>query len=59
MVGYQRRIYNKFSWRIRFGIRNILATNDRIVASVNPDGSPAAYRIPEPRTFTLTNTIEF
>jgi outer membrane receptor protein involved in Fe transport len=58
-IGYQRRIYNKFSWRIRFGIRNILATNDLIVASVNPDGSPAAYRIPEPRTFTLTNTIEF
>ena len=59
-VGYQFRIFDdKVNWRIQLNIRNIFGQDALIPVTVQPDGSPAAYRIAEPRTLTLTNTFEF
>jgi hypothetical protein len=59
-VGYQRKLpWRDLHWRIQLNVRNVLANNKLIRTTVEPDGSPAAYRIPEPRTITLINTIEF
>jgi outer membrane receptor protein involved in Fe transport len=58
-VGYQRKLTNRINWRIQLNVRNVLYTDDLIPVTVQPDGSPAAYRIPEPRTWTITNTLTF
>lgn len=59
-VGYQFRIFDdKVNWRIQLNVRNIFGGDDLIPVSVQPDGSPAAYRIAEPMTWTLSNTFEF
>ncbi len=58
-LGYERKISGRYNWRIQLNVRNLLADDDLIRTSVNPDNTGAAYRIPEPRAFTLTNTIEF
>jgi hypothetical protein len=59
-VGYRRKLsWHNVTWRIQLNVRNVLANDHLSRVTVEPDGSPAAYRIPEPRTFTLINTIEF
>ena len=58
-VGYQKKITQKINWRVQLNVRNIFASKDLLPVTVQPDGSAAAFRIPEPRTFTLTNTFEF
>ncbi|MCG8524906.1 MAG: TonB-dependent receptor plug domain-containing protein [Opitutales bacterium] len=58
-VGYERRITDKVDWRIQLNMRNI-GKDDRLVPiTVNPDGSPAAQRISQGMTWTLTNTFSF
>jgi hypothetical protein len=57
--GYQRRIADKIDWRIQLNIRNVTQGDGLIPISTQPDGTPAAYRIAPPRTFTLTNTFRF
>lgn len=60
-VGYQRMLpfTHKINWRIQLNVRDLFASKDLIPVTVQPDGSPGTYRIPEPRTITLTNTFEF
>ncbi len=58
-VGYSRRLSYRINWRIQLNLRNAFATKDLSKVTANPDGSGAAYRIPEPRTFVITNTFEF
>ncbi len=58
-LGYARRINTRINWRIQLNIRNMFASKDLIPVTVQPDGSPGAYRIPEPRVITLTNSFEF
>ncbi len=58
-VGYGRKLTENIRWRAQLNVRNVLANDDLIPVTVQPDGGPAAYRIPEPRTFALTNTFEF
>jgi hypothetical protein len=58
-IGYSRAVTSRINWRVQLNVRNIFATKDLQVVTVEPDGSPAAYRIPEPRTITLTNTFTF
>ncbi len=57
--GYRREVMDGINWRIQLNLRNIFADDDLIPINVQPDGSPAAVRIPEPMTWTLTNTFEF
>lgn len=58
-VGYSRKIGEKVKWRIQLNVRNLLANDELIPVTRQPDGSAGAYRIPEPRTWTITNTISF
>ena len=57
--GYERKLTSKIKWRVQLNLRNAFADNKLKVVTVEPDGSPAAYRIPEPRTWMLTNSFEF
>ena len=59
-VGYQFRVFDdKINWRIQLNVRNVFGGNELIPVTVQPDGSPAAYKIAEPRTWTVTNTFQF
>lgn len=58
-VGYQRKLTDRLTWRIQLNVRNAFASHELIPVTVQPDGSPAAFRIPEPRVWTITNTVEF
>lgn len=58
-IGYSRKLSEKIHWRIQLNARNLFADDDLIPVTVQPDGSPGAYRIPEPRTWYITNTFTF
>ncbi len=58
-VGYQRRLTPKLNWRIQFNMRNAFTDEELIPITVQPDGSPAAYRIAPSRAWEITNTFEF
>jgi outer membrane receptor for ferric coprogen and ferric-rhodotorulic acid len=58
-VGYQRRIREKYTWRIQLNVKNAFADKDLIPVTVEPDGSMATGRIPEDTIWTLTNTFSF
>ena len=58
-VGYERKLSKRLTWRIQLNARNVLGNNDLIPITVQPDGSPGASRIPEPKVFSLTNTFKF
>jgi outer membrane receptor protein involved in Fe transport len=56
---YRQNIWHNVDLRLRFGVRNVLYKKELIVASVQPDGSPGAYRIPSPRVFNFSAAFEF
>lgn len=58
-VGYERRIAEKYKWRVQLNLRNVFADKELIPVTVQPDGSPATVRIPEATRWTLTNTFSF
>ncbi|RME70097.1 MAG: hypothetical protein D6781_07095 [Verrucomicrobia bacterium] len=58
-VGYERQLTEKLKWRVQLNVRNLFADDELIPVTVQPDGSPAAFRIPEPRTWFLTNSFYF
>ncbi len=58
-VGYSRRLSDKIDWRIQLNIRNVFGDDDLIPITVQPDGTMAAGRIPEPTVWTITNTFRF
>jgi outer membrane receptor protein involved in Fe transport len=58
-VGYSRRIRENIDWRIQLNVRNAFDGNDLIPITVQPDGTPAAYRIAPSRVLTLSNTFSF
>ncbi|MDI1319821.1 MAG: hypothetical protein PSW75_06445, partial [bacterium] len=49
----------KLKWSVQLNARNIVGDNGLIVASVNPDGTPAAVRIPPEKAWVLTSTFQF
>lgn len=57
--GYERKLGTKVRWRAQLNVRDLFATDKLIRVTVQPDGSPGSYRIPEPRTITLTNSFSF
>jgi hypothetical protein len=58
-LGYARKLTPKIDWRVQLNMRKV-GQNPRLRAlSVQPDGTPAAYRIAEGMTWTLTNTFSF
>lgn len=58
-LGYKRNIGRGFTWSTQLNVRNVFATNNLSVVTSEPDGSPAAMKIPEPRVISWTNTLEF
>jgi outer membrane receptor protein involved in Fe transport len=58
-LGYERKFARNLKWRIQFNVRNAFADNDLVPTTVQPNGVIATFRIPEPRTWTVTNSIDF
>ena len=58
-IGYERKITSKIKWRAQLNIKDVFASKKLIPVTVQPDGSPGTYQIPEPRVITLTNSFEF
>lgn len=59
-VGHSRKIFSdSVDWRVQVNVRNAFASKDLIPVTSQPTGERAAYRIPEPRTITLSSSFEF
>ncbi|MBN2069055.1 MAG: hypothetical protein JW739_05395, partial [Opitutales bacterium] len=58
-IGYERDITEKLHWRIQLNVKNLLADDELIPITCQPDGTPAAYRIPDDTTWYITNTFSF
>jgi hypothetical protein len=58
-VGYGRKnVFRGIDWRVQLNLRDVLAKKELIPISVQPDGTPAAYRIPSLTSWSVTNTFE-
>jgi hypothetical protein len=58
-VGYSRKLTNKLKWRVQLNVRNLFYSTTLIPINTEPDGSVAESRIPEPRTWEITNSLTF
>lgn len=58
-VGYRRKLSEKLDWNIQLNVRNLGKGNDLIPITVQPDGTPAGYRIAPYQTWSVTNTFSF
>ena len=58
-VGYGRKINNKIFWRAQLNVSNIGVGNELIPVTVQPDGTPAAWRMRPSQQISLTNTFSF
>jgi hypothetical protein len=59
-VSYNRRIMNdKVRWKLQLNIGNVFENGGLQVVGVNYDASPYAFRIVDPRQFTLTSSFDF
>ena len=58
-IGYTRKLSRKLEWHVQLNARNLFGKDKLIPITVQPDGTLAAGRIPEPTTYTLTNTFSF
>ena len=57
---YGKRFYgDKIRWSIQLNVRDLLADDDLIAVTAQPNGQVASARIPQPNKWTLTNTFEF
>lgn len=58
-LGYTKKITKRIGWNIQLNVRNAFGKNELVPINVQPTGVPAAYRIKEGPTWSLTNTINF
>lgn len=58
-VGYQHKLGRKITWSIQLNVRDVGHSARLIPISVQPDGSPAAYRIKDGTSWQLTNRFAF
>lgn len=58
-VGYRKRLSDKLSWRVQVNLFNAFGENKAIPLNVDPDGTPAAVRVQEGRSWQISNTFEF
>ena len=56
---YGRKIGDGIDWSIQLNIRDVTANGDLIAVDVQPDGSPAFFRIGADTTWFITNTFDF
>lgn len=58
-IGYEIKVGKKLTWDIQFNAKNVFGKKDLIPVTVEPDGSWAQVRIPEPTIYSITNTLKF
>lgn len=59
-VGYERRILrDRVTWRAQLNVSNVGVGDELIPVTVQPDGTPAAWRIRPSQQIFLTNTFRF
>ena len=58
MAGYEVKI-GKVNTRLQLNVRNVFEDGRLQPIAVNPDGTPWAFRIVDPRQFVLTATFDF
>ena len=58
-LGYSRRLSDKIDWRVQLNVRNVGEGNQLIPVTVQPDGTPATWRIGPHQSWSLTNTFRF
>jgi hypothetical protein len=59
-VGYGRKLFrDRIDWRVQLNVANVGVGNELVPVTVQPDGTPAAYRIRPPQQIFLTNTFRF
>ncbi len=59
-VGYGRRqVWLNVDWRIQLNVRNVGQRDGLIPITVQPDGSPAGYRISPVQAWSLSNSFKF
>ena len=59
MAGYNLRfMHDKVRARVQLNVRNVFESGRLQPVAVNPDGSPWAFRIVDPRQFILTVTFD-
>ncbi|HEU5080062.1 MAG TPA: TonB-dependent receptor plug domain-containing protein [Opitutaceae bacterium] len=58
-VGYKRKLYRKSDISFQLNVRDLQENGGVRAIVANSDGTPAAYRILDPRTWYLTTTIDF
>jgi hypothetical protein len=58
-IGYHHKLMKKLVWSVDLNLKNAFAKRDLIPVATQPDGSVAAWRIPQPTLWTLTNRFEF
>lgn len=58
-TGYEMDLSDNIGWRIQLNLRNLGKEERLTPISLQPDGSPAKYRIEEGMTWTVTNSFNF
>ena len=58
-VGYSRRLSDRIDWRVQLNVRNVGNGNGLIPVTVQPDGTPATWRIAPHQSWSLTNSFRF
>lgn len=58
-IGYGHKLTSKIDWRVQLNVRDVLAEKKLIPISCNPDGTAAAYRIPDLTSWQISNTFTF
>ncbi len=59
-VGYRRKLWNnKVDWHAQLNVSNIGVGNELLPVTVQPDGTPAAWRIRPRQQIFFTNTFRF
>jgi outer membrane receptor for ferric coprogen and ferric-rhodotorulic acid len=58
-VGYQHKLTSRVNWSIQLNVRDVGKKARLVAISVEPDGSPAAYRIQDGMSWQLTNRFTF
>ena len=59
-ASYRKRIMDdKVTWTTRLHANNVIGDDKLELSAVNPDGTPAAYRVGREMFFQWTNTFQF
>jgi outer membrane receptor protein involved in Fe transport len=58
-IGYQRKLSEKLTWRGQLNLQSLGRRPTLVPLSLQPDGTPAAFKIQEGFTWAFTNTLSF